>query len=1059
MIKYEKGYSLGILVITITVMLILSTTAILSFKSMTKDKDITNFMNDLQEVEEFVKEYYMEKHILPVQYDTNNNPISTNTDEYEEIRKQADKNDAGAYYFVDLNKLERIHLSDYERGYVVNENSLRIYVTKSIIHNGTEYYTVTDEMRGKDRTYSDGTNFEVVISGNPLTWASKAKLILSVPNFETIAPTWTFKYYVPGPITAEEFKDNGKFFIYGETVEITENGVVSFYVENEEGYAKVINVVINKIDDINPKMEITGDRISSGQVTLIDNETGINIEKICYKIKGVEDITNQDGARELYTYGENYQKYIESYNSLTADIQDLKNKISTLDPVVSADEITELAEALNIAKTELDILNNSNQDFCDSTGTPYGDTVPNIVLYVEDYAGNKVSDLEGISRKVLLDSNLITYETKLLNNSLFNIIKNGEYVNSNLVRLRIRSQGATKMLITTDEAKDPKNISNYTSYVSSNGDYEFDLGTSTSGKVTVYAYYTAEKLDENGKLIYEALTDSVIVDKTMPTIKAPKVDITSNLKLTITSNQEDLESGIAKIEYGILANVDKEDVILYKWYSKVSDIENLLENGKSYYIRTRATDVAGNGPVESEYLLLKCPDKKISSIPNAPKIENMQAITWTDSKTNPTEVKINAVTQKDENGVSRIWYDYKMGNGIDDDGESKWANAKTTDGSYFVWIPRYAYKIIYYTDTSKTEIKGYYKDTAYSTSNIYGYYLADGKTLSTEENVKTKYGDIDIVFLAGTDSDFYYDATTKQRKSLYDASAGEVKSDYIVHPAFNSYGIDTTVNSNGNWNRTLTGIWVSKFEASKADATFTSVGSNNAEIKTVPNVMSTTNMKINDAYTLAKNMNTNMSSHLIKNSEWGAVCYLAYSAYGRNGHEIKANLSSNMITGGGTTNSGATYATTSQTIFENRYGYKTEAGYEASTTKNIYGVYDMVGGANEYTASYVANANTVLSNGDNLQKEMYMAQAYSKSAEDTSLENYKINSSVYGDAIGEISKESNVVWNNGKIQYPSGAEPFFTRGGAYSEDAGMFNVGKTDGAGAQEISFRVVLAP
>ena len=149
MIKYEKGYSLGILVITIAVMLILSTTAILSFKSMTKDKDITNFMNDLQEVEEFVKEYYMEKHILPVQYDANNNPITTNTDEYEKIRTQADQNDAGAYYFVDLNKLERIHLSDYERGYVVNENSLRIYVTRSIIHNGTEYYTVTDEMRGK----------------------------------------------------------------------------------------------------------------------------------------------------------------------------------------------------------------------------------------------------------------------------------------------------------------------------------------------------------------------------------------------------------------------------------------------------------------------------------------------------------------------------------------------------------------------------------------------------------------------------------------------------------------------------------------------------------------------------------------------------------------------------------------------------------------------------------------------------------------------------------------------------------------------------------------------
>ena len=30
------------------------------------------------------------------------------------------------------------------------------------------------------------------------------------------------------------------------------------------------------------------------------------------------------------------------------------------------------------------------------------------------------------------------------------------------------------------------------------------------------------------------------------------------------------------------------------------------------------------------------------------------------------------------------WYDYD---------KKQWANAKTLDGSYWVWIPRYAYKI------------------------------------------------------------------------------------------------------------------------------------------------------------------------------------------------------------------------------------------------------------------------------------------------------------------------------------------------------------------------------
>ena len=68
MIKRKNGYSLGVLVITIAVMLILTTTALISFKSMSSDKEITNFMNDLQEVEEYVKEYYATKHILPLEY-------------------------------------------------------------------------------------------------------------------------------------------------------------------------------------------------------------------------------------------------------------------------------------------------------------------------------------------------------------------------------------------------------------------------------------------------------------------------------------------------------------------------------------------------------------------------------------------------------------------------------------------------------------------------------------------------------------------------------------------------------------------------------------------------------------------------------------------------------------------------------------------------------------------------------------------------------------------------------------------------------------------------------
>ena len=47
MIKQNKGYSLGVLIITIAVMIIITTVAITSFKNMSADKNVTNFMNDV----------------------------------------------------------------------------------------------------------------------------------------------------------------------------------------------------------------------------------------------------------------------------------------------------------------------------------------------------------------------------------------------------------------------------------------------------------------------------------------------------------------------------------------------------------------------------------------------------------------------------------------------------------------------------------------------------------------------------------------------------------------------------------------------------------------------------------------------------------------------------------------------------------------------------------------------------------------------------------------------------------------------------------------------------
>lgn len=109
----EKGYSLNVLVITIAVMLILTSTAIVSMRSLTKDKSITEFMNDIQEVEEFVFAYYSSKNILPIMYD---NGAAKMVDDFSEsMQVQIDPNDKGRYYQVDLEKLGSIKLFDYER--------------------------------------------------------------------------------------------------------------------------------------------------------------------------------------------------------------------------------------------------------------------------------------------------------------------------------------------------------------------------------------------------------------------------------------------------------------------------------------------------------------------------------------------------------------------------------------------------------------------------------------------------------------------------------------------------------------------------------------------------------------------------------------------------------------------------------------------------------------------------------------------------------------------------------------------------------------------------------
>ena len=262
-------------------------------------------------------------------------------------------------------------------------------------------------------------------------------------------------------------------------------------------------------------------------------------------------------------------------------------------------------------------------------------------------------------------------------------------------------------------------------------------------------------------------------------------------------------------------------------------------------------------------------------------------------------------TARDTTLDDKDWYAYiDQGTYKDDKRTSRWANARTQDGSQWVWIPRFAYKIV--------------RQPSYSGSG---------------ENAKTtEGGEIDVIFLKGTGKT--YIDTDGQEKNI--------PSDYIVHPAFANESNTSPKFKSGGWDKELTGIWVAKYKASQGTETESISGQKYPKFMPNFNIYYT---KIGDSFTLCKNLATNNSNpynfnsstidtHLIKNSEWGAVAYLTQSKYGRNGVDVQPNKAG-VITGYGSSKSDA---------------YNTQNGQKASTTGNIYGIYDMSGGAFEYTA-------------------------------------------------------------------------------------------------------------
>ena len=409
------------------------------------------------------------------------------------------------------------------------------------------------------------------------------------------------------------------------------------------------------------------------------------------------------------------------------------------------------------------------------------------------------------------------------------------------------------------------------------------------------------------------------------------------------------------------------------------DIENMMpfEPTPTPEPPTGGADISNkmtNGVIEIKWL--SGTSNNVSDTPNAP-------VTKSISNGKMELVKFDS--------ASKTWvpgeeYSYTKGTGSSDNNSSKWANARVTINdvdSYFVWIPRYAYRIIYFdsADSKKAYQEGTLTETdAVSQGKIIGY----------------------------SDSRGIVDASGKKIDSIASTTKTMVSKDYfMVHPAFMDGS--STGFQNGEWNAELPGIWVGKYETSSVEGNSNNSSGDNITTKTAkvqPGVSSWRYITIGNMYTVSKNYSTELKSHMLKNSEWGAVAYLTESTYGRNGTEIAQNKNSSYITGSGETST----------------DYTSEDGKKASSTGNEYGIYDLRGGAYEYVAGYYKNGN---SNGSSFAKGT--SDEYSTAYEGTDVKiAYK-----YGDATMETKN-----WHSDYASFVNSGYSFFRRGGLYSSSSG-----------------------
>ena len=412
--------------------------------------------------------------------------------------------------------------------------------------------------------------------------------------------------------------------------------------------------------------------------------------------------------------------------------------------------------------------------------------------------------------------------------------------------------------------------------------YNFDISGTQSfhiGKNSIASFYATINNTSNGTIYYEIYYSS---NSDLTNVIIGEVVEDKTVTTTALNTSGNIDTGVSKDVPLVIANNSDNDIDIIIGVAS-GYVGNTITYGSNGYPNgTKITNTYNSSDITNACEAgVNVGDNCIIKIENGKKVTYCPTLTE-DLLEDPTGANRPVLAEgmipitydgtnwvkADEYGAYNNWYDY---------GNQKWANAVMVTSAkrdtymnadvgttipendilaYYVWIPRYKYKLFNAT-------------------------YASGKASQlievTFENETSTTGTVTCTYASNG-------AETCQNKA---------NGNWYTHPAF-TFG-DTE----------LKGIWVGKFETTGSTTTPTvKPGVSSLRNINVANMYSAGKLFRSTDYITSNGINQS-DSHMMKNIEWGAVAYLKQSNYGLGITDIGIN-SGGYNTGGG---NGTSYKT------------------------------------------------------------------------------------------------------------------------------------------------------